>query len=117
MMTQYRMGLEVAHKNFRMLDSYLQQTRASAFLTRTIKAQVAARLSDAQRLKSHDASHLGLVSTSLREALWCQVCMGHLETHPFWSAWGRLDLHCLQCFCKAAMDSRSVSHGDIIFHE
>lgn len=117
MMTQYRMGLEVAHKNFRMLDSYLQQTRASAALTRTIKAQVAARLSDAQRLKSHDVSHLGLVSSSLREALWCQVCMGHLETHPFWSAWSRMDLHCLESFCNAAMSPDSVTQGDIIFHE
>lgn len=117
MMTQYRIALEASHKNLRDLENYLKQTRVSAALSRTIKNQVVTRLGDAQKLKAQDVTYLGLVSTSLREALWCQVCMGHLETHPFWSAWGRLDLHCLQCFCKAAMDSRSVSHGDVIFHE
>lgn len=117
MMTQYRIGLEAAHKNFRMLESYLDQVGVSSGLSRAIKVQVVARLGDAKNLKANEVSYLGLVSTSLREALWCHVCTSHFETHPFWSAWARTDPTSLLSFCNAAIDSCPFIQGDIVFDE
>merc|ERR1740116_738293 len=102
-MTQFFIEFEASQKNMRILERFLEQSGTSPGLSNAIMTQVSSRLSEASQLRESEVLYLGLTSTSLREALWCQVCMGHLELHVFFSAWGRMDMDCFLSFCNAAM--------------
>lgn len=117
MITQYRMHLESTSKDFRMLQSYLTQSGASPGLSMAIKKQVLDKLRLKAKVKAGEVRYLAWSANSLQEALWCQVCMAHLQLHPFWSAWGRVNVACLASFCNSALESRSYVPSDLVFEE
>lgn len=117
MVTQYRIYLESTTKDFRMLETYLTQSRASPGLCMAIKKQVLAKQRQKAKVSFSDVRYLGWAANSLKEALWCQVCLAHLEHHPFWIAWGRTCTPCLVSFCNAALQKRSLVPSDVLFEE
>lgn len=117
MLTQYRIHLESTTKDSRMLQAYLVQSGASPGLTMAIKKQVFAKLRHKAQMNFNEVTYLSWADRSLQDALWCQVCIAHLEPHPFWSAWGRMDTTSLVIFCNKALRLRSYLPSAIVFEE